>query len=93
MNTGTVSKFKPLQALTFSTVMTERKRLLKHMQSLVIGHFYLDLSNVTLCDSAGLALLIEARRLCDQYQKKMVLENISEEIYALAKFCGVEEVL
>jgi phospholipid transport system transporter-binding protein len=53
----------------------------------------LDLSNVVQCDSAGLALLIEAKRLCLKHHKILILEGMPKVISAWAKFCGVEAIL
>ena len=53
----------------------------------------LDLSDVTHCDSAGMALLIEARKLCKKNNKIFEIIGMSSEIQSLADFCGVKEIL
>lgn len=85
--------FKPSNELTFTTVCADRRRLIKYLQNHLDGDLYFDLQQVTLCDSAGLAFLIEAKRLCQQFSKSLSIENMSKEIYALVEFCGVQHVL
>ena len=85
--------FKPSNTLTFDTVITDLYHLqtyLKKSQSPVVC---LDLSAVTLCDSAGLALLIEARRLCMKQHKTLLIEGMPKAVDALAQFCGVDLLL
>lgn len=86
-------RFKLASELTFNTVSTEQNRLFKSMQNVSMTSLCLDLSEVALCDSAGLALLIEAKRLCRQFNKNINIENMSKEIDALTEFCGVQEIL
>ncbi len=91
MNHGIV--FKPSNELTFHTVQADRERLLKYLQDETLTGLRFDLSQVTHCDSAGLALLIEAKRLCRYYKKPFAIDEMSKEIHALAEFCGVEPIL
>lgn len=84
--------FEPSTHLTFDTVASDRKRLLKMVQK-TAGGLRLDLSQVTLCDSAGLALLIEAKRLCIHFNKPFEIKKMPQMIHALAEFCGVETML
>lgn len=85
--------FEPSINLTFDTVESDRKRLLNYLQSPDVYHLRLDLSQVKHCDSAGLALLIEAKRLCKQHNKPFEIEGMSNVIHDLAAFCGVEDIL
>lgn len=85
--------FKPSVELTFDTVQSDRKRLIDYLQDLNAVSLCLDLSDVGLCDSAGLALLIDAKRLCKKYNKILEIEGMPKSIYALAEFCGVEAIL
>jgi len=85
--------FKPSKELTFQTVEPDRARLLAHIQDDSIEHLRFDLSQVKHCDSAGLALLIEAKRLCGHYKKSFSIAEMTQEIHALAEFCGVEAIL
>lgn len=85
--------YKPSRELTFDTVRVDSQRLLKLLQDESTACVRLDLHDVVQCDSAGLALLIEAKRLCKQYHKILVIEGMSKGIYALAEFCGVDALL
>jgi phospholipid transport system transporter-binding protein len=62
-------KFKPGPLLTFKSVISVRAKLYKALVEDTSDRFCLDLSEVTHCDSAGLALLIEASKLCKQNNK------------------------
>lgn len=53
----------------------------------------IDLSAMHHCDSAGLALLLEAKRCAKQYKKRCCLVNISPKLKALCFFYGLEQVL
>jgi len=87
-------RFKPSNQLTFDTVPPDCERLLKLLMSNDNATtLQLDLHDVTQCDSAGLALIIEAKRLCKQYNKTLTIEGVSKAIYALADFCGLEAML
>ncbi|GGI81106.1 STAS domain-containing protein [Legionella impletisoli] len=79
--------------LTFNTVQSNLKQLVLLLTRSKTNNLKLDLGQVTQCDSAGLALLIEAKRLSKQYKKKLEISGASQAIYALAEFCGVEVVL
>lgn len=85
--------FKPSQELTFDTVQGYRKQLLPYVQEASRNTICLDLSHVSLCDSAGLALLIEAKRMSRLYQKRFKIIGMPEAIGALAEFCGVKAIL
>ena len=85
--------FEPSINLTFDTVESDRKRLLKYLQSSQASHLRLDLSQVVHCDSAGLALLIEAKRLCRRFNKSFEVEGMPDAIHDLAEFCGVDVIL
>ena len=85
--------FEPSVQLTFDTAEADRKRLLKYVQSSNVSGLKLDLSHVTQCDSAGIALLIEAKRLCKQYSKPFEIEGMPNVIHELAEFCGLDAIL
>ncbi len=85
--------FKTSNELTFNTVQSDRKRIMKYLQALDADVFSLDLSEVTQCDSAGLALLIESKRQCKIHDKIFEIEHMPKSIYALAEFCGVDAIL
>jgi len=79
--------------LTFYTAPRNLEVLTVFLSGLNTDKFHLDLSAVTLCDSAGLAFLIEAKRLCARKNKTLVIENMPKLIDALAEFCGVSHVI
>ncbi len=85
--------FKPANELTFDTVLLDSQRLLKLVRDDKATSIRLNLGEVQECDSAGLALLIEAKRLCKQFNKKLTLVGMPKSIAALAEFCGVEKML
>ena len=84
---------KPVDYLTFDTVIQNRLHFFKQLLSDDTGKICLDLAAVTQCDSAGLALLIEAKKLCKQHNKQFEIRAMPEKTRALAKFCGVESLL
>ncbi|CEG56346.1 STAS domain-containing protein [Legionella fallonii] len=88
-----VDTFKPSSSLTFESVISIRAALYKALKEVDGDKFCLDLSDVTHCDSAGLALLIEARKLCKQNNKMFQVIGISPETRSLAEFCGVKSIL
>ncbi len=79
--------------MTFETVQSDCERLLRYCSSTKDKILHLDLSEINHCDSAGLALLIEAKRLCRERKKICKIIGISKSIQALAEFCGVSEIL
>jgi phospholipid transport system transporter-binding protein len=85
--------FKPKSSLTFESVISIRAALYKALMEVAGDEFCLDLSDVTHCDSAGLALLIEARKLCKQNNKVFKVIGIPPETQSLAEFCGVKSIL
>lgn len=86
--------FKPSSnRLTFATVQSESKRLHALLNEQNTSLFRLDLHDVTQCDSAGLALIIETKRLCKQHNRALSIDGVTKAIYALAEFCGVEALL
>ncbi len=85
--------FEPSVNLTFDTVESDRKRLEKNLQTTQATALYLDLSGVKHCDSAGLALLIEAKHMCKCFNKAFEIQGMSDEVHALAEFCGVDGIL
>lgn len=82
------------EEMTFATVEDDRKRLANfYKNARNNSDLIMDLRSVKHCDSAGLALLIEAKRMAKQYRCSCKIKGISEDLTALAKFCGVEEIL
>lgn len=85
--------FKLASELTFATVEKEHQSLVKLLQNETLTELKLNLCDVRQCDSAGLALLIEAKRLSRQYNKRLEVVHATPDIVALAEFCGVEQYL
>lgn len=85
--------FKPEAELTFKSISSVRTKLFNALVDNTKDAFCLDLSDVSQCDSAGLALLIEARKLCKQYNKSFEVRGVSPETRSLAEFCGVQELI
>lgn len=85
--------FKPGSSLIFDTVQHEYERLCAIFADAKNAFLHIDLSSVKQCDSAGLALLIEATRMGKQYKIPLRIKGLPKKVYALAKFCGVEEIL
>lgn len=82
--------FTPSNALLFSTVMSDLSKFRLLLTKSEDAGVCIDLSAVSQCDSAGLALLIEAKRLCALHDKSLVIEGMSNQVKALAEFCGVQ---
>lgn len=85
--------FVPKHALTFETIMPCLNQFMRCLHATQAAELVVDLSHITLCDSAGLALLIEAKRMCRQQNKVLVIQGVPSAIKALAKFCGVDTLL
>lgn len=79
--------------MTFATVQTDCDRLHLYCQKHKGTALSLDLSKVEHCDSAGLALLIEAKRLGAEQKKDCIIEGVPKSVKALAEFCGVDTLL
>jgi phospholipid transport system transporter-binding protein len=85
--------FQPSSVLTFDTVLMDSQRLLKCVSDHHVTSLCILLEGVQECDSAGLALLIEAKRLCQRFHKCLTFEGMPVSIAALAEFCGVDQML
>lgn len=84
--------FIPSEQLTFANAEADRKRLFD-LYANSQEDICCDLSSVSHCDSAGLALLIEAKRLARKHGKVCQFLGMSKEIEVLAQFCGVNHML
>ena len=82
-------RFSPTEILTIDTVSSDLKRLSESLKKHPEAPFVFDLSGVLQCDTAGLALLIEAKRLCALKQSSLQIINMSDEMIKLATFCDV----
>lgn len=88
----TPTYFKPSKFLTFATVTEQRAHFIK-LLSASTAHIHCDLGGVQICDSAGLAFLVGAKRLCRQRNSDFFIENASIDLIALAKLYGIEKIL
>lgn len=94
MNEITTSKpFKPSAEMTFLTVHDDCIRLHDYCREHTEAVLSLDLSEVSHCDSAGLALLIEAKRKAADKNKSCEFNHMPKVIKAFAEFCGLESIL
>lgn len=89
----TIPVFTPSSEMLFTTVEKDRQRLIEYCQNLGKEDLRLDLAHVSSCDSAGLAFLIEAKRLAREYKKLCHIEGMTKSIHTLAEFCGVDKML
>ena len=89
----TIQAFIPSSEMIFTTVENDRRRFLEYCLSLKQSELRLDLGNVSHCDSAGLAFLIDAKRLARNHKKSCHIEGMTKAIQALAEFCGVDKML
>lgn len=87
------STFKPGSELTFNSVTSVYTSLSNAVTKKKEINICLDLSEVTRCDSAGLALLIELRRLCQHHKKTLEINGVPSQLQSLAEFCGVSRML
>lgn len=87
------SSFLPSREMSFSTVMADRERLLAYCDALKTPLMVLDLSQVEQCDSAGLAFLIEAKRLARERNLACRIDGVTRAVHALAEFCDVDGLL
>ncbi|KTC85601.1 MULTISPECIES: STAS domain-containing protein [Legionella] len=88
-----MQSFKPSTEMIFATVQSDCQRMLKFFHNNKEAVLHLDLSEVLHCDSAGLALLIEAKRLSAEQNKTCEIDGMPKAIQALAEFCGVDAML
>ena len=86
-------QFKPGPELTFKSVVAVRAKLYQILKDSSVECLCLDLSEVIHCDSAGMALLIDARKLGKKNNKNIEIIGMSLETESLADFCGVKDIL
>ena len=89
----TSDTFRPPLAITFATVEQERLRFLAYCRDFHDELVVVDLEKVEQCDSAGLAFLIEAKRILATQGRKAKIINMPQETRALAGFYGVSALL
>ncbi len=89
---GRMVRFLPTETLTVDTVSSDLNRFLELIHTNPEAEIVFDLTHVLQCDTAGLALLIEAKRLCALQQSKLKVANMPDETLKLATFCGLEHL-
>ena len=87
------SYFTPGISITFDSAITIRETFCQALKKEQKDAFCINLDNVIHCDSAGLALLIEMKKLCEQYDKHFKIIGLPGKIQALAEFYGVNHIL
>lgn len=88
----TAQAFGLIESLTFATIEHERARFLAYCSNNQ-GELVVDLGKTTRCDSAGLAFLIEVKRLGTVQGRLSQIINMPQEIRALAEFYGINNLL
>lgn len=94
----TLSIFKPSEALTFATVEAERLRFIAHCQAKKSAqddslNIEMQLQQVLQCDSAGLAFLIETKKIAQQHGLEVQMHPMPASAAALADFYGLRTFL
>jgi ABC-type transporter Mla MlaB component len=87
------SLFRFTEKMVFTTVDAETKRLTTFIHQLNSPTLLLDVSAIIRCDSAGMALLIESKRLAQKYKKKCQIIGMTSRLEELAQFYGLVPVL
>lgn len=77
--------------LNFATIMDVWKKSLPLLEQSPIWNF--DLSQVTVCDSAALALLFEWKLHAKKLNKPIQFKNISNQIMSIATAANVASLL
>ena len=78
--------------MTYETVENDRKRLIKHCRNNPTN-ITINLENVVQFDSAGLALLVEAKRICIQLNIICNIKNHPQTVQDLATFYNVNNII
>jgi phospholipid transport system transporter-binding protein len=76
--------------LTFTTISTELSNLLALLT--LSKRIIIDLTQISSVDSAGLALLIEWKKLARTHKTQLALKNIPEQLLMLARLSGFDLV-
>ena len=84
---------RPIAQMTFLSVEHERLRFKDYCQALNGAGVQVDLQDVLHCDSAGIALLIEIKRICRALGCVSTICNMPTSASALAEFYGIRELL
>lgn len=79
--------------LTINTVQNIRDSLSSRVKNAKNHTILLDLADIELCDTSGLALLIDLKSQCFNNSTQLKLVNIPDKISELANFYEVDELL
>lgn len=88
----TTSVFIPSTMMTYATVEIDRKLFLKHCHK-IKHNIVINLNDVIQFDSAGLALLIEVKRICKQNNIICAIKNHPQIVKDLAIFYSVNSII
>ncbi|HAF87853.1 MAG: hypothetical protein CMF38_06490 [Legionellaceae bacterium] len=89
----TPAVFYPTAQLSFKTVEQNNKALHLFCRKRQGRQLVCDLKQVTFCDSAGLAFLIQVKILAQQYQQQVSFKHMNHSISALADFYDLNDLL
>lgn len=89
----TTMVFRPPVAITFATVEQELVRFMTYCRDFHDELIVVDLERLEQCDSAGLAFLIEAKRISQTQGRQAKIINMPQGTRALAKFYGISDLL
>lgn len=85
------NKIQLTGALNFDTVPALQQQLTKLLP--FMPDIILDLSAVSFCDSAGVALLLECKHTAKRLSKPLVFQHIPAQLMALTKAMTVNEII
>lgn len=85
--------YKLSKNLTFNTVENERNKLIAFIENKEHDRICLDLGELSICDSAGLALIFDIKKLCHRLGKHLHIQAIPEDAQNLAAFYDVQDLL
>lgn len=92
MKTNDVLQAQLVGHLTINTVQLLRDRLSSQLANNDAENIFIDLSAFTSFDTAGLALLIELKKICKSNSKSLCFLKMSDNIKSLAKFYDVVDI-
>ena len=75
---------------TVSSILTEGCTMIANHKA---GTITIDMSEVEKIDSAGIALLLAWKRLCDENNKKYQLKDVSQQAISLISTNKLEKIL
>lgn len=77
--------------ISFITAFPLWKKSLKLLSD--EGSWHFDFSEVTFCNSAGLALILEWLKLAKQKSKKIEFQQVPRQLQAMAAAAGLDDLL